>query len=73
MFILETLFEKAHSKAGFIKKYEPTTNTLPVFAKIHDEHDSEDDYEAQSSQDASESELSEIEMSPEVSAVTSDF
>ena len=68
MYILETLFEKSQSKQRFISNYKPTTSTLPVFAKIHDELDEE----ATSLQEASDLELSEIEMSPEMLKATSD-
>ena len=62
MFILETLFEKSLSKQQFIAQYKPTTSTLPVFAKIHDELDDTADASTDSAD-----ELSEIDMASDMS------
>ena len=69
MYILETLFDKARSKDQFINQYKPTTQTLPIFAQIHDELDEETDDETEATQTFqqpyfSDSELSEFEMTP---------
>ena len=66
MYVLETLFHSAQSKTAFVEQYEPTTSSLSVFASIHAEYDERVAAEAQAQQEASESELSEIEMSPEM-------
>ena len=66
IYVLETLFKKAQCKKTFVEQYEPTTTTLSVFADIHAEYDAKVVAEAQAQQEASESELSEIEMSPEM-------
>ena len=66
IYVLETLFHSAQSKTAFVEQYEPTTSSLSVFASIHAEYDERVAAEAQAQQEASESELSEIEMSPEM-------
>ena len=62
LYALETLFFTSTNKAAFLKLYRPNTRTLPVFEKIHSMFDSERDEE----DETSESELSDIEMSPEM-------
>ena len=66
IYVLETLYKSAESKTAFVTKYEPTTSSLPVFAHIHAEYDEREAAEAQAQQEGSESELSDIEMSPEM-------
>ena len=46
--------------------YTPATKTLPVFAKIHEKGDREEESESCAASEASENELSDIEMSPEM-------
>jgi hypothetical protein len=66
IYVFETLFRSASSKAAFVCKYEPVTTTLSVFSKIHDEYDEQVAAEAQAQQETSDSEISDIEMSPEM-------
>lgn len=66
MYVLETLFQSALCKRSFLKAYKPVTKRLSVFAQIEAEYEASKANNAQSSSEASESELSEIEMSPEV-------
>ena len=62
LYALETLFFTSTNKAAFLKLYRPNVRKLPVFEKIHSMFDSEKDEE----DETSESELSDIEMSPEM-------
>lgn len=66
MYVLETLFHSASSKATFVGRYEPATTTLSIFSKIHDDYDEQVAAEAQAQHETSESEISDIEMSPEM-------
>ena len=70
MYVLETLFHSAMSKVTFVEQYTPVTSKLSVFSQIHEEYDmkvAEEEAQAHVAlQETSESELSDIEMSPEM-------
>ena len=66
LYALETLFFTSQNKGAFLKLYRPNTKTLPVFANIHALFDNERAEEDGTAGEASESELSDIEMSPEM-------
>ena len=63
--IFEMLFTTAPSKRVFLKAYKPSTARLEVFANIHDMYDAEHAEE----QEATESELSEIEVVSEAAGL----
>ena len=66
MFKYERSYASAASKSNFMKTFVPEPERLPVFAQIHAQYDAERAAERQQMQAESDSELSEIEMSPEM-------
>lgn len=70
LFKLETQFHSAVDKARYLETFESRTVRLPIFADIHAEWDAQQAPAPQAEQ--SDSELSDIELSPEMAA-ESDF
>ncbi len=70
LYVMETLFAASPDKGAFLENYQPKTQKLAVFASIHAQYDEERVEEARVAQETSVSELSEIEMSPEVAHCT---
>ena len=64
--MFETLFASSVDKKAFIESYQPQISKLPVFAQIHAKYDEERAEEARLAQETSVSDLSEIELSPEM-------
>ena len=66
LYILETFFASAVCKRRFLETHEPTTSRLPVFREIHAFYDARKATQLALTQESSEGELSDIEMSAEV-------
>jgi hypothetical protein len=62
LYVFETLFSNSKNLITLVDEFEPYTEKLSVFREIHSLYDAENASEAQ---EASEGELSEIEMSQE--------